>query len=141
MTQTQWKKLGWVGFLLSAGALAMFLVLFALKQNIHLYYTPSQIKAGEVHAGRVIRVGGLVVKGSLHREKNSLKLQFRVTDLAQEVPVVYSGILPDLFREGQGVIVTGQWTPEGFVRAQEILAKHDENYMPPEVADSLKKGE
>lgn len=139
MTQTQWKRLGWAGFLLSAGAAAILLVLFALKQNIHLYYTPSQIKAGEVQAGRVIRVGGLVVKGSLHREKESLKIQFRITDLAQEVPVAYSGILPDLFREEQGVIVMGQWTPEGVVRAQEVLAKHDENYMPPEVADSLKK--
>lgn len=141
MTQTRWKRLGWIGFLLSAGALAVLLVLFALRQNIHLYYTPSQIKAGEAQAGRVIRVGGLVVKGSLHREKESLKIQFRVTDLAEEVPIVYSGILPDLFREGQGVIVTGQWMPEGFVTAQEVLAKHDENYMPPEVADSLKKAD
>lgn len=139
MTQTRWKRLGWIGFLLSAGALAVLLVLFALRQNIHLYYTPSQIKAGEAPEGRVIRVGGLVVKGSLHREKDSLKLHFRVTDLAHEVAIVYQGILPDLFREGQGVIVTGQWTPQGSVDAQEILAKHDENYMPPEVAASLKK--
>lgn len=138
MTQTHWKRFGWMGLILGAMTIAVLLVLFALRQNIHLYYTPSQVKAGEAPIGTIFRVGGLVVKNSVAREPKSLKLHFQVTDLQKEVPVVYQGILPDLFREGQGVIVTGQLTAGGLIEAREILAKHDENYMPPEVAASLK---
>lgn len=139
MTQTQWKRLGWTGLIVGAVAFAISLILFALRQNINLYYTPSQLQAGEGSVGKVIRVGGLVVQKSLHKEADSLKVQFRITDLAKEVPVVYQGILPDLFREGQGVIVTGQWTSKGLVEASAVLAKHDENYMPREIASSLRK--
>lgn len=138
MTQTHWKRFGWMSLILGAMTIGVLLVLFALRQNIHLYYTPSQVKAGEAPIGTIFRVGGLVVKNSVAREPKSLKLHFQVTDLQKEVPVVYQGILPDLFREGQGVIVTGQLTADGLIEAREILAKHDENYMPPEVAASLK---
>ena len=139
MTRTQQKRLAWISLIVGGIAVAVALVLFALRQNIQLYYTPSQIQLGEAPIGKVIRVGGLVVKGSLHRNPETLQLQFRVTDLSKETLVVYQGILPDLFREGKGVIATGQLTTQGFMQAQEILAKHDENYMPPEVAASLKK--
>lgn len=134
MTLTHWKRFGWMSFILGAMTIAVLLVLFALRQNMHLYYTPSQVKAGEAPLGKIFRIGGVVVKNSVHREPGLLKLHFRVTDLQQEVPVVYEGILPDLFREEQGVIVTGQLTSSGFIEAREILAKHDENYMPPELA-------
>jgi cytochrome c-type biogenesis protein CcmE len=113
---------------------------FALKafnQNLLYYYSPTQVHAGEAPAARSIRVGGLVENGSLARKPGSMEVTFILTDFAQKVPVSYTGVLPDLFREGQGVIARGRMEGNRFV-AEEVLAKHDENYMPPEVADSLK---
>ena len=113
---------------------------FALKsfnQNLLYYYSPTQVHAGEAPESRSIRVGGLVENGSLKRESGSMEVTFILTDYAQKVPVSYTGVLPDLFREGQGVIARGRMDGNRFV-AEEVLAKHDENYMPPEVADSLK---
>ena len=118
---------------------AVGLTLYALKQNINLFYSPSQIVAGEAPLQRSIRVGGLVVPGSVQREPNSLQVVFTLTDTAQQVQVRYTGILPDLFREGQGIIAHGRLLAGGIVQADEVLAKHDENYMPPEVAGSLKQ--
>jgi len=118
---------------------AVGLTLYALKQNINLFYSPSQIVAGEAPLNRSIRVGGLVAPGSVQRESNSLQVVFTLTDTAQQIQVRYTGILPDLFREGQGIIAHGRLLAGGIVQADEVLAKHDENYMPPEVAGSLKQ--
>jgi cytochrome c-type biogenesis protein CcmE len=113
---------------------------FALKafnQNLLYYYSPTQVHAGEAPESRSIRVGGLVENGSVQRAPGSLEVTFTLTDYQQTVPVSYTGVLPDLFREGQGIIARGKFDSGRFV-AEEVLAKHDENYMPPEVADSLK---
>ncbi len=118
---------------------AVGLTLYALKQNINLFYSPSQIVAGEAPFNRSIRVGGLVAPGSVQREPNGLRVVFTLTDTAQQIQVRYTGILPDLFREGQGIIARGRLVDGGMVQADEVLAKHDENYMPPEVAGSLKE--
>jgi cytochrome c-type biogenesis protein CcmE len=118
---------------------AVGLTLYALQQNINLFYSPSQIVAGEAPQGRSIRVGGLVVAGSVQRDSQSLQVGFTLTDNLNRVKVRYEGILPDLFREGQGIVARGRLTPNGVIQAQEVLAKHDENYMPPEVAASLKQ--
>ncbi len=115
------------------------LTLYALQQNINLFYSPSQIVAGQAPLQRSIRVGGLVAPGSVQRQPDSLKVVFALTDTAQQIEVHYEGILPDLFREGQGIIAHGVLTDNGTVRADEVLARHDENYMPPEVAGSLKE--
>ena len=118
---------------------AVGLTLYALQQNINLFYSPSQIAAGEAPQGRSIRVGGLVVAGSVQRDTQSLQIGFTLTDNLNQIRVQYKGILPDLFREGQGIVARGVLTPDGVIQAQEVLAKHDENYMPPEVAASLKQ--
>jgi cytochrome c-type biogenesis protein CcmE len=114
---------------------------FALKafnQNLLYYYSPTQIHAGEAPDARSIRVGGLVENGSLKREPGSLEVHFTLTDFQNTIGVSYTGILPDLFREGQGIIARGKLRDDGMFVAEEVLAKHDENYMPPEVKDSLK---
>ena len=122
--------------LLALGA-AVALVLTAMRDDIVFFFSPSEIVSGKVSVeGRRIRLGGLVENGSV--EKNGPVIRFRVTDGAETVSVVYTGLLPDLFREGQGVVTEGRMTPEGVFEAQEVLAKHDENYMPKEVADALK---
>lgn len=118
---------------------AVTLTLYALQQNINLFYSPSQVLAGEAPVGHSIRVGGLVVPGSVRRDPQSLRVEFALTDTGKQIRVFYEGILPDLFREGQGIIARGIVTPSGIIQAEEVLAKHDENYMPPEVADSLKQ--
>ena len=125
------------GLLLVGGAAA--LVLAALSENIVYFHAPSDIVAEPPPAGRAIRLGGLVEEGTFKREADGITVSFRVTDLSESVAVVYSGILPDLFREGQGVVTEGKLGDDGVFRASEVLAKHDENYMPPEVADALKK--
>lgn len=109
------------------------LVLYALRSNINLFYTPSDLVAGKVPATQKIRLGGMVVNGSMQRTTDSLKVQFALSDMQQQVTVNYEGILPDLFREGQGVVTMGHWTADKVFQAQEVLAKHDENYMPPEL--------
>ena len=118
-------------------AIASVLLLNAFEENINAFYSPTQIHVGEAPADRTIRVGGLVVDGSVRREENSLAVQFDLTDNAEVVPVSYTGILPDLFREGQGIVAMGRLDASGLFVADEVLAKHDENYMPPEVADAL----
>lgn len=119
-------------------AVAVGLTLYALRANINLFFTPSQIAAGEAPHGRTMRLGGVVEKDSVERESDSLEVTFRVTDFAEDVEVRYDDILPDLFREGQGVVVIGQLDDAGEFIAQQVLAKHDETYMPPEVAEALK---
>jgi cytochrome c-type biogenesis protein CcmE len=118
---------------------AVGLTLYALQQNINLFYSPSQIVAGEAPLQHSIRVGGLVVPGSVQRDPASLRVKFTLTDTAHQVQVHYEGILPDLFKEGQGIIARGMLTENGVIQAEEVLAKHDEKYMPPEVAGSLKQ--
>ncbi|HEY3488258.1 MAG TPA: cytochrome c maturation protein CcmE [Gammaproteobacteria bacterium] len=118
--------------------LAVALALTAIQQNMRYFYDASQIKSGEAPVGVTIRVGGLVLAGSVRRGDNA-DIEFDVSDLKQQVRVRYTGILPDLFREGQGIIAIGRLDPSGVVIAEEVLAKHDENYMPPEVAKSLKE--
>ncbi|CAM4487003.1 MAG: Cytochrome c-type biogenesis protein CcmE [Legionella sp.] len=118
-------------------SIASGLVLYALRQNISLFYTPTQIAEGQAPAKQAIRVGGMVEKGSLVRAKEGLRVEFRVTDLRKTVTVVHTGILPDLFREGQGVVVEGHLIDNQHVQATRILAKHDEKYMPPEVKAAL----
>ena len=102
------------------------------------FFSPTQVNAGEVPADRQIRVGGLVVDGSVNREEGSLAVRFDLTDSVQQITVLYEGILPDLFREGQGIVAIGELGLGGIFKADEVLAKHDENYMPPEVAEALK---
>jgi len=122
-------------------AIAAVLGLTAFEENLLYFYSPTQIKAGEAPKNHSFRVGGLVVDGSVQRAKDSLKVQFDLTDNTETMSVEYTGILPDLFREGQGIVAMGNLQANGQFIAQEVLAKHDENYMPPEVADALKKAE
>lgn len=122
-------------------AAAVGLVLFALKNNVSLYFTPTQVFNKEAPQGRSFRIGGLVEVGSVQREKDGLTVRFNITDTAQVMPVIYKGILPDLFKEGKGVVAQGKIEADNVFHADEVLAKHDENYMPPEAADALKKAE
>ena len=115
------------------------LITYALSGNINLFYSPSQVAAGEAPIDRQIRVGGMVVEGSVRRASDRLETRFDVTDFVHSVTVTYDGILPDLFAEGEGVVATGKLGTNGVVTASEVLAKHDENYMPPEVAEALEK--
>lgn len=115
------------------------LVLYALRQNISLFYTPTQIVEGEAPTKHRIRVGGMVVKGSIVRGTDDLSVQFKLTDYKQTLIVNYRGILPDLFREGQGIVALGELSDGQHFTASEVLAKHDANYMPPEVKDALAK--
>lgn len=116
---------------------AVALVLNAFQRNLVFFFTPTQVAAGEAPTGRSFRIGGLVVPGSLHREGDGLTVHFVVTDTAHRIPVTYKGMLPDLFKEGKGVVAQGQLEEGGEFRAHEVLAKHDENYMPPEVAEAI----
>ena len=132
------QKLALIGLLVVGVGTAVGLTLFALQKNINLYYDPSAIARGEAPAGATFRLGGLVVPGTVQRDPSSLKVRFALTDCEREITVRYQGILPDLFREGQGIIAMGKMGTDGAVDASEVLAKHDENYMPPEVAASMK---
>ncbi len=125
-------------FIVVAAGIAVALLGYALRQNINLFYPPSAIAAGEAPVGRDIRAGGMVLEGSIERAPDSLLVSFIVTDYQANVPVRYTGILPDLFSEGEGVVVAGQLDDEGVFQATQVLAKHDENYMPPEVSEALK---
>ena len=129
---------------LVAGALAMLglgvaLVLSAFQKNLVFFFTPTQVRAGEAPTGRSFRVGGLVEAGSIQRRGDGITVSFRVTDTAQRIEVDYRGALPDLFKEGKGVVAQGKLTSDKRFIAEEVLAKHDENYMPPEAAYALKK--
>lgn len=133
------KRLAFIVAGLTAIAIAATLVLSAFRSNLVFFYTPTQIAKGEAPKSTSFRVGGLVKVGSLKRADNSLDIHFVVTDTVNEVAVTYSGILPDLFKEGKGVVAQGKLEADGLFHADQVLAKHDENYMPPEAAEALKK--
>ncbi len=139
LTKTHKKRLGLVLLIVIGISATVALAISAFRENMWYYFTPTQILAGEAPTDRVIRVGGLVTQGSLQRAKDTLQVKFDVTDLTNTTHIQYEGILPDLFREGQGIVAIGKMQADGTFRADEVLAKHDENYMPPEVAASLKK--
>jgi cytochrome c-type biogenesis protein CcmE len=132
------KRLTIILAIVLGSSIAVGLTLYALKQNINLFYSTTQVAKGEAPQDARIRVGGMVVKGSLKRSPNSLRVEFKITNYEHDVTVVFTGILPDLFREGQGIIAQGKLDASGIFQADEVLAKHDENYMPPEIKDSLK---
>ncbi|MDH5189930.1 MAG: cytochrome c maturation protein CcmE [Gammaproteobacteria bacterium] len=133
------KRLIYVVLIVAGVGAAAALMVTAFQQNMMYFITPTEIAAGAVQQGRSIRLGGVVSEGSLRRENDGLTVHFKVTDNANEVPVRYKGILPDLFREGQGIIAIGKVTADNLFVADEVLAKHDENYMPPEVMEALEK--
>jgi len=133
------RRLLWIGAGVGVLGVAAALVLNAFQSNLVFFFTPTQIAANEVPKGRAFRVGGLVQEKSLSREPDGLTIRFVVTDTAASVPVLYKGILPDLFKEGKGVVAQGRIESDGLFHASEVLAKHDENYMPPEAADAVKK--
>lgn len=121
-------------------AIAAALVLSAFQQNLVFFFTPSQVVANDAPQGRAFRVGGMVEAGSVKRQPDGVTVHFTVTDTAKSIPVAYKGVLPDLFREGKGVVTQGR-LENGLFIASEVLAKHDENYMPPEAADAVKKAQ
>lgn len=121
--------------------IASALVLNAFQSNMVFFFSPTQVVANEAPHERNFRIGGLVEQGSIQRDENTLTVNFVVTDLAQKIPVVYTGLLPDLFREGKGVVAQGKLGPDGVFHAEQVLAKHDENYMPPEAKDALDKAQ
>lgn len=131
------KRMLWVLAGVVLVGLAVTLVLRALDANVMFFYSPSQVRAGEVPEGAAFRIGGLVEEGSLQRSADGLQVEFVVTDQAQRVSVRYQGLLPDLFKEGKGVVASGRLQGDGVFAATEVLAKHDENYMPPEAAKAL----
>jgi cytochrome c-type biogenesis protein CcmE len=120
---------------------AAALVLNAFQSNLVFFFSPSQVLANEAPLGRAFRIGGMVEAGSVKRQNDGLTVRFNVTDTARTVPVVYTGILPDLFREGKGVVAQGQLGTDGVFHASQVLAKHDENYMPPEAAHALEQAQ
>ncbi len=127
-----------VAIALAALVIASFLVLRAFQSNLVFFFSPSQVMANEAPRERSFRIGGLVEQGSIQREGQGLTIRFAVTDLAHAVPVTYTGLLPDLFKEGKGVVAQGKLGADGVFKADQVLAKHDENYMPPEAAQALK---
>jgi len=133
------KRALWIVAGLAGLGIAATLVLNAFRSNLVFFFTPTQVVANEAPHGRSFRIGGLVEAGSVVRDKDALTVRFRVTDTAKTIPVVYTGILPDLFKEGKGVVAQGKLGPDGVFHASEVLAKHDENYMPPEAAEALRK--
>jgi len=135
------KRFVFIAVGIAGVAVAVGLVLYALRGNVNLYFTPTQVFNNEVPSGRSFRIGGLVEEGSVKREKDGLTVNFVITDTHKSIPVVYKGILPDLFKEGKGVVAQGKVEANGVMLADEVLAKHDENYMPPEAADALKKAQ
>ncbi len=127
--------------LVALAGIAIALTLYSLRANMNLFYSPTQISAGEAPVGRSLRAGGVVRDDSVQRDQDTLDVTFTVTDFEEDVPVHYRGILPDLFREGQGVVIVGTLNERGWLEASEVLAKHDENYMPPEVDGALRDAE
>jgi cytochrome c-type biogenesis protein CcmE len=133
------RRIGWIVAGLALLGIAVALVLNAFRSNLVFFFTPTQVAAHEAPQGRAFRIGGLVEAGSLRREPNSLAVHFRVTDTAKTIDVAYTGLLPDLFKEGKGVVAQGTLASDGTFHATEVLAKHDENYMPPAAADAVKQ--
>ena len=135
------KRIAMIAGGLAALAAAAAFVLAAFQENLVFFFTPSQVAANEVPQGRTFRIGGMVTPGSVKRQADGVTVQFAVTDTAKDVTVVYRGLLPDLFREGKGVVTQGRLGPDGVFQASEVLAKHDENYMPPVAADAIKQAQ
>jgi cytochrome c-type biogenesis protein CcmE len=135
------RRFAWIGLGLLVLAAAAALVLNAFQSNLVFFYSPTQVMAREAPQGRAFRIGGLVEPGTLKRDPDSLTVRFMVTDTAKTIPVVYTGLLPDLFKEGKGVVAQGSLQPDGTFRATEVLAKHDENYMPPEAKAALEQAQ
>lgn len=138
------QRLTWVAILVIGVSVASGLMLYALSQSIDLFYTPSELVEGKgddkqkPQVGQRMRVGGMVVEGSVERNRDTLEVSFKITDIGPEVTVLYQGILPDLFREGQGIVAQGELIEPTVLKASEVLAKHDEEYMPPELAEKMK---
>jgi cytochrome c-type biogenesis protein CcmE len=141
MTPTRRRRLLLVLGILAGVGIAGTLALQAFRDNVMFFFDPSQVAAGEVQGGQRFRLGGMVEKGSIRKTPGTLDVEFVVTDFNHDVNVRYTGVLPDLFKEGQGVVAHGRLESGGVFVADEVLAKHDEKYMPPEVSRSLKKGE
>jgi cytochrome c-type biogenesis protein CcmE len=137
--KTRHKRIAFIVFGLAGLSIAAFLVTNAFKNNLVFFFSPSQVAAKEAPIGKNFRIGGLVEKGSLKRNSDGLTMQFSVTDTAKTIPVVFKGILPDLFKEGRGCVATGRLENDGVFHADEVLAKHDENYMPPEAGQAIDK--
>ena len=135
------KRIALVLGIVAGVAVAALLALQAFRSNVMYYFDPTQVAAGEVKAGQRFRLGGMVEVGSVKRQSGSLEVNFMVTDFRHQLPVRYTGVLPDLFKENSGVVAHGRLDAGGTFVADEVLAKHDENYMPPEVKRSLQKGE
>jgi len=135
------KRIAIIAASLAALGIAAALVLNAFQSNLVFFFSPSQVMANEAPRGKAFRIGGLVEAGSLKRESDGLTVRFRVTDTAQTLDVVYTGILPDLFKEGKGVVAQGRLGPDGTFLATEVLAKHDENYMPPDAAHAIQQAQ
>ena len=133
------RRFLWIGAGVAVLGIAAALVLNAFQSNLVFFFTPTQIASNEAPTGRAFRVGGLVEEKSLRREADGLTVHFNVTDTAKTIPVVYKGILPDLFKEGKGVVAQGKLEGDGTFHATEVLAKHDENYMPPAAAEAVDK--
>jgi cytochrome c-type biogenesis protein CcmE len=131
------RRMTLIGLVVAGVALATGLALRAFNENLLYFFSPSDVIAGKAPEGRSFRLGGMVEDGSVHRDPGSLTVRFVVTDLSKSLPVEYTGVLPDLFHEGKGVVARGRLDSDGRFVAEEVLAKHDENYMPPEVADAL----
>ena len=137
--KTRHKRIGFIVAGLAGLAIAAALVLNAFQDNLVFFFSPSQVAAKEAPVGRNFRIGGLVESGSMKRDSDGLTVRFTVTDTASSIPVVYKGILPDLFKEGRGCVAEGKVGTDGVFHADSVLAKHDENYMPPEAGQSLEK--
>lgn len=133
------KRFAMVGAGVAALAIVATLVLTAFQKNLVFFFTPSQVAANEAPQGRTFRIGGLVEAGSVQRQTDGVTVRFVVTDTAKSIPVFYRGVLPDLFKEGKGVVAQGRIDAKGVFEASEVLAKHDENYMPPEAAEAVAK--
>lgn len=135
------KKLALIVLVLAILGVAVALVLNAFNSNLVFFFSPTQVANGEAPTSRAFRIGGLVEAGSIRREADGLTTRFVVTDTAKSMPVTYTGILPDLFKEGKGVVAEGRLGPGGLFAATQVLAKHDENYMPPEAASAIEQAQ
>ena len=133
------RRFAWIAAGLAVLGVGVALVLNAFQSNLVFFYSPSQVLSKEAPVGRSFRLGGLVQNGTVARDKDGVTVRFAVTDTAHTIQVVYRGILPDLFSEGKGVVAQGRLEADGVFRAEQVLAKHDENYMPPEAAEALEK--
>ena len=133
------RRFMWIALGLCVIAVAVTLVLRAFNSNLVFFFTPTEVAESKAPTDRTFRIGGLVTAGSVKRQRDGLTVTFAVTDMAKTIPVTYTGILPDLFKEGKGVVAQGRLGQDGVFRAAEVLAKHDENYMPPEAAEALKR--